>query len=553
MLNAPELATEWEGPGMVGRFARPRVALFVALLCASVATVGGVGARTARADTLPPPSWTYDLSSNNVVPGPGDPSVEDGQGYLSESDTPGELCPGLNGPSDATSVGIYHAAAGATGPLVVDLSAYIGEYQCTQDVPQATIDDLVANPADYYVQVDSDSYPDGAIRGQLAIVVPTIYLDALAWLCPTGMSFPATDRMIDKNCGAISIPGQDFPGSLGFTSTDYAGMFPWDVRVQGPAGYDRHLADATEDAGGTCDPSTLICRYGSLPFTFFDLQPGPTTVDMGAVPTGMKLAYTHAVIENEPDIAVTYGPGGHVAFDLTGAYNAVPIVRYYFTGSPKLAPPAELPPVVDLAKEPVSANGAIALTIQYGAVEMGNGSVSYALQVATDGGSFKGVASGSKAFATVRELPGHRYQFRVQATDSFGVKSAWVAGETAQLDAIQDTDAAVQYSAFDPPWQTGSTKGALDGTTTWTSDPQADAQLSIDAAEIGVVMPLEPSGGHATVRFGFQSETVDLSASSWQPRQVVAVQDFGGLGTQDVHIQPRGDGRVDFDEVIVLH
>jgi len=539
---------------MVGRFARRTgVALFVALLSASAATAGGVGARIAYADAPPPPRWTYDLSSNNVVPGPGDPSIDDSRGFLREGDTPGELCPGLNLPSDATSIGIYHAAAGATGLLIVDLSAYIGEFQCTDDVPQVTIDDLVANPADYYIQVDSDSYPDGATRGQLAIVVPTVYMDVLAWLCPTGMSFPATDKMIDKSCGAISVPGQDFPGQLGFTATDYAGMFPWDVRVQGPAGYDRHLADATEDAGGTCDPSTLICRYGSLPFTFFNLQPGPTTVDMSAVPTGMRLAYTHAVIENEPDIAVTYGPGGHVAFDLTGAYNAVPIVRYYFTGSPKLAPPAELPPVVHLSQAPVSANGPIALTVQYGATEMGNGPVSYALQVATDGGSFKGLASGSKPVATVRELPGYSYQFRVQATDAFGVKSGWVAGETVQLDAIQDTDPAVQYFAYDPAWQTGSTKGALGGTTTWTSDGSADAQLSIDAIEIGVVMPLEPSGGHATVQLGFQSQTVDLSASSWQPRQVVALQDFGGLGTQQVHIQPRGDGRIDLDEVIVLH
>jgi hypothetical protein len=118
---------------------------------------------------------------------------------------------------------------------------------------------------------------------------------------------------------------------------------------------------------------------------------------------------------------------------------------------------------------------------------------------------------------------------------------------------MQDTDAAIQYFAFDPAWQTGSTKGALGGTTTWTSDGAGDAQLSIDAVEIGVVMPLEPSGGHATVQFGFQSQIVDLSASSWQPRHVVALQDFGGLGTQQVHIQPRGDGRVDLDEVIVLN
>lgn len=492
------------------------------------------------------------MSSNNVVPGPGDPSIEDSQGYLSASDVPGELCPGLNLRVDATSVGIYHAASGSTGPLVVDLSAYIGDYLCTEDVPQSTIDDLAANPGDYYVQVNSESYPDGATRGQLAIVVPTVYMDALAWFCPTGMHFPASDAAIDKDCGAISIPGQDFPPGAGATSTDYAGAFPWDVRVQGPAGYDERLADASLAAGGACD-DTHICRFGWMPFTFFNLQPGPTTIDMAAIPAGMTLAYTHAVIENEPGLAITYGPGGHVAFDLTGAYRAVPIVRYYFTGSPKLAPPTEAAPVVDLAQAPVSANGAIALALQYGAIEMGNGPISYAVQVATDGGSFKAITTSTKPFATVREQPSHSYQFRVQATDVFGVKSSWVAGDPVQLDVIQDTDPLIQYyGGFPTGWQTGPTKGAAGGTTTWTTDGWAAADLGTEAIAIGVVMPLEPSGGHATVQLGYSSQTIDLSASTWQPRQVVAVQDVAGLGTQRVGIQAWGDGRVDLDEIIVL-
>jgi len=242
-----------------------------------------------------------------------------------------------------------------------------------------------------------------------------------------------------------------------------------------------------------------------------------------------------------------------VSFDTTGAYQATPIVRYYFTGSPKLAPPSELAPEVHLAKAPVAANGAVALSLAYGAITMGNGTLSYAVQVSADGGVFKGAASGTKPVATVSALPGHDYRFRVQATNAFGVKSAWVTGDPVRLDAIQNDDPSIQYAADLEGWQTGASKGALGGTTTWSSDSSAAAYLSPEAREIGVVMPLEPSGGQATIQFGFRSERVDLSAGTWQPRRVVAIRDFGDVEIQQVTVQPLGDGRIDIDEFVILH
>lgn len=536
---------------MIGRRARAGTVVLVATFLATAASA--VGSHVARADTPPPPSWTYDLSPDNVVPGPGDPDVEPSQGYLDASDTPGELCPGFDLPFGATSAGIYQAAAGSTGPLVVDFSAYIGDYQCTEDVPQATIDDLVANPADYYVQVATDAFPDGATRGQLAIVQPSIYADVLAFFCPTGTTFPVSDKTLAKQCGSMSIPGQDFPTEAGFTNQDYAGMFAWDARVQAPGGFDQHLADAALNAGGFCDPDKLTCITGSLPFTFFNLPLGPTTVDIGATPSGMKLASTQVTINDEPGITVSIGSNGHVAFDTTGAYNAAPIVRYYFTGSPKVAPPSELPPTVDLAQVPVAANGAVSLSLKFGASTMGNGPVSYAVQVSTDGGSFKAAASASKPVATAAVVPGHDYQFRVQATNAFGVKSAWVAGDPVRLDAYQDTDASIQYTAYGDGWQTGASKGALGGSTTWANDSSADALLSVEARQVGIVMPREPSGGHAFIQLGYSGTEVDLAAGSWQPRQMVAIQDFGGVGTQQIDIRSEGDGRIDLDEIVVLH
>src|SRR5690242_5291201 len=113
---------------MNGRSAqRLVVSIAVAALCASVATA--ISPRATRADTPPPPSWTFDLSPDNVVPGPGDPSIDPSQGSMFPSDEPGVLCPNFDVPEGAVSAGLYHAPAGSTGDLVVDLSAYIGEYQ----------------------------------------------------------------------------------------------------------------------------------------------------------------------------------------------------------------------------------------------------------------------------------------------------------------------------------------------------------------------------------------------------------------------------------------
>ena len=154
--------------------------------------------------------------------------------------------------------------------------------------------------------------------------------------------------------------------------------------------------------------------------------------------------------------------------------------------------------------------------------------------------------------ATASVVPGHDYQFRVQATNAFGVKSAWVAGDPVRLDAYQDTDASIQYTAYGDGWQTGASKGALGGSTTWANDSSADALLSVEARQVGIVMPREPSGGHAFIQLGYSGTEVDLAAGSWQPRQMVAIQDFGGVGTQQIDIRSEGDGRIDLDEIVVL-
>lgn len=117
------------------------------------------------------------LSGSNEAPGPGDP---DGSGAAAVSiavdagtmpDT-AEVCFDLaySGIADPTMAHIHDGPAGSPGPVVVDFgtatpNAFSG---CIDNVANTLAADILAKPAEYYVNVHNAEYPAGAIRGQLA-------------------------------------------------------------------------------------------------------------------------------------------------------------------------------------------------------------------------------------------------------------------------------------------------------------------------------------------------------------------------------------------------
>jgi hypothetical protein len=65
---------------------------------------------------------------------------------------------------------IHHGPAGAAGPIVVPLvppSQQTGESKGCVQADAALIADIAANPSQYYVNVHTQSFPGGALRGQL--------------------------------------------------------------------------------------------------------------------------------------------------------------------------------------------------------------------------------------------------------------------------------------------------------------------------------------------------------------------------------------------------
>ncbi|CAN5232006.1 CHRD domain-containing protein [soil metagenome] len=76
----------------------------------------------------------------------------------------------------AAAAHIHEGAKGENGPVVGNLAApadgnaadCLTEGEDGKFVDDQTVADILANPADYYVNVHNAEYPGGAIRGQLA-------------------------------------------------------------------------------------------------------------------------------------------------------------------------------------------------------------------------------------------------------------------------------------------------------------------------------------------------------------------------------------------------
>ena len=112
---------------------------------------------------------TVEMTGAAERPGPGDP---DGSGTAVFTLNPGlgRICYSLTveNIAAATAAHIHEADVNNPGPVVVPLTAPTsGSSSGCADVEPALVREIIANPADYYVNVHNTAFPGGAIRGQL--------------------------------------------------------------------------------------------------------------------------------------------------------------------------------------------------------------------------------------------------------------------------------------------------------------------------------------------------------------------------------------------------
>jgi hypothetical protein len=146
---------------------RPRVSLPLAVTLGLVASLTLAGGMLAAETTL-----TAALEGGAAEVPTGDP---DGSGEATVVIDPAEgtVCWEFT----TTNVGpgtqshIHEAPAGVAGDVVVPLDVDGFEESsesCTEDQDAALLQSILDSPADFYVNVHTDDFPAGAVRGQLA-------------------------------------------------------------------------------------------------------------------------------------------------------------------------------------------------------------------------------------------------------------------------------------------------------------------------------------------------------------------------------------------------
>ena len=71
---------------------------------------------------------------------------------------------------EATAMHIHHAPKGSAGAVMVSLPVpnEEGEVDECVSVDPQLLEKIKNNPQDYYINIHTETYPDGAIRGQLS-------------------------------------------------------------------------------------------------------------------------------------------------------------------------------------------------------------------------------------------------------------------------------------------------------------------------------------------------------------------------------------------------
>jgi len=115
------------------------------------------------------PKFHASLTGANEVP-PADPDGT-GTAHVSVASALNTICTDLEvrDIGAVTAAHIHRGAAGVNGPPVVTLSAPTDDDDSDDCdvVADALLDEIVANPGGFYVNIHTADHPNGAIRGQL--------------------------------------------------------------------------------------------------------------------------------------------------------------------------------------------------------------------------------------------------------------------------------------------------------------------------------------------------------------------------------------------------
>jgi hypothetical protein len=249
------------------------------------------------------------MSGDAVVPGPGDPDGSAEVDIVFDI-AGGTACLGIEATSldTITAVSIGQAAPGDAGTIVFDLPLPVSsDYKdgCATGFDSAQLAAIDAHVDQYFLQIATEAYPDGAIRGQMTSQGLTDELAVVTYACPPGLSSPeslaaaggppidATARVAwFHSLGCVSVVGPEelFPPlAEGYTWASTPLFFDPSITVQQDGNTPRTESSAMEIPERSCDHVALKC-VGEMIFDWGIVQ-GDLVVRQRTVPPGYAFAF----------------------------------------------------------------------------------------------------------------------------------------------------------------------------------------------------------------------------------------------------------------------
>jgi CHRD domain-containing protein len=150
---------------------KPRLLLFAA---AGALALAGCETVEEEVNEVVGNNFAAEMSGAKEVPGPADPDGW-GRATIAINDATNTICTDLEvrDVGDVTVAHIHRGAEDVAGPPVVKIDAPDDNDSDDCDtVADALVDEIRHNPGNFYVNVHTAQYPDGAIRGQVYEVRP---------------------------------------------------------------------------------------------------------------------------------------------------------------------------------------------------------------------------------------------------------------------------------------------------------------------------------------------------------------------------------------------
>jgi hypothetical protein len=286
----------------------------------------------------------------------------------------GEICVTLMwdiSDGTASAAHIHEAPEGEAGPVVLPLFTEPDDdgmfEDCFTDVALAA--DLEANPADYYVNVHSATYPNGAVRGQLAGggEPATTTVMVMKHNCANVMTeaeFEAVEARAATNPTTpdaafgttvetvLECPTVTLDGDAQTPDTVAGGPSVFDFTVEGDAGDALTLStdgafaqsaacetDVSYDANrnGTLDASVCL----DLSHYAFDVAAGVVTVTETTAPGGFAFGTVRFTPGSGDEATLVSAAGGVIELDTSADEDGMVMLHVYNFST--AAAPAETP------------------------------------------------------------------------------------------------------------------------------------------------------------------------------------------------------------------